>query len=84
MRLYFAIIVNELKDHVNRAYEEGGSGDFDTEKVKRYIFFALKLFNRTTQMTWLLLWSITKRPILQSRWLLFFWIVLHYYSGVGD
>ena len=38
MRLYFAIIVNELKDHVNRAYEEGGSEDLDTEKVKRYIF----------------------------------------------
>ena len=38
MRLFFAIIVNELKDHVNRAYEEGGSEDLDTEKVKRYIF----------------------------------------------
>ena len=36
-----AIIVTELKDHVNRAYEEGGSEDLNTEKVKRNIFLAL-------------------------------------------
>ena len=43
---YFAILVNALKKQVNRAYEEGGSEDENTEKSKvktyhflHYIFF---------------------------------------------